>query len=63
MLEVTNLNLLRRGRSYGELDLLFEHKVPAWRFKTTKADQFATHGVVRNDVEYPDSKEEIKHLD
>ncbi|KAG8938943.1 hypothetical protein FRC04_007229 [Tulasnella sp. 424] len=52
-----------KNRSYGELDLLFEHKVPAWRFKSTKVDQFATHGVVRNDVEYPDSKEEIKHLD
>jgi len=30
-----------RGRSYGELDMLFEEKVPAWRFSSTKADQFA----------------------
>lgn len=30
---------LRRGRSYGELDLLFENKVPAWRFKSTKVDR------------------------
>ncbi|KZT59946.1 sugar transporter [Calocera cornea HHB12733] len=29
-----------RGRSYGELDMLFEGKVPAWRFESTKADQF-----------------------
>ncbi|KZP02507.1 general substrate transporter, partial [Athelia psychrophila] len=28
-----------RGRSYGELDLLFEDKVPAWRFKSTKVDR------------------------
>ncbi|KAI0699131.1 maltose permease [Cytidiella melzeri] len=32
-----------KGRSYGELDLLFENKVPAWRFKSTKVDQFAVH--------------------
>jgi len=30
-----------RGRSYGELDLLFEHRVPAWKFKSTKVNQFA----------------------
>ncbi|KAJ7362354.1 trehalose transport-related protein [Mycena albidolilacea] len=29
-----------RGRSYGELDILFENKVPAWRFSKTKVDQF-----------------------
>ncbi|KAJ9114965.1 hypothetical protein QFC24_007081 [Naganishia onofrii] len=29
-----------RNRSYGELDLLFEHRVPAWRFAKTKVDQF-----------------------
>ncbi|KAJ7624619.1 maltose permease [Roridomyces roridus] len=29
-----------RGRSYGELDILFENKVPAWRFASTKVDQF-----------------------
>ncbi|KAG8971671.1 hypothetical protein FRC05_010927 [Tulasnella sp. 425] len=52
-----------KNRSCGELGLLFDHKVPAWRFKSTKVDQFAAHGVVGNDVEYPDSKEEIKHLD
>ncbi|KAJ7362346.1 hypothetical protein DFH08DRAFT_667367, partial [Mycena albidolilacea] len=27
-----------RGRSYGELDILFENKVPAWRFSKTKVD-------------------------
>lgn len=26
-------------RSYGELDLLFEHRVAAWRFKSTKVDR------------------------
>jgi len=28
------------GRSYGELDILFENRVPAWRFKNSKVDQF-----------------------
>lgn len=29
-----------RNRSYGELDILFENRVPAWRFSKTKVDQF-----------------------
>ncbi|KAF8189519.1 trehalose transport-related protein [Mycena galopus ATCC 62051] len=29
-----------RGRSYGELDIMFENKVPAWKFASTKVDQF-----------------------
>ncbi|KAJ7840999.1 maltose permease [Mycena leptocephala] len=28
------------GRSYGELDILFENRVPAWRFSKSKVDQF-----------------------
>ncbi|KAJ7152083.1 trehalose transport-related protein [Mycena filopes] len=28
------------GRSYGELDILFENRVPAWRFSRSKVDQF-----------------------
>ncbi|KAJ6518515.1 trehalose transport-related protein [Mycena vulgaris] len=28
------------GRSYGELDVLFQNKVAAWRFKNSKVDQF-----------------------
>ena len=31
-----------KGRSYGELDLLFERRVPAWRFKSTKVDRKST---------------------
>ncbi|KAH7307911.1 general substrate transporter [Rhexocercosporidium sp. MPI-PUGE-AT-0058] len=30
-----------KDRTFGEIDLLFEHKVPARKFKTTKVDQFA----------------------
>ncbi|KAH7106795.1 trehalose transport-related protein [Auriculariales sp. MPI-PUGE-AT-0066] len=48
-----------RGRSYGELDLLFEHRIPAWRFKSTKVDQFA----VRSKSTDLDDKEDIKHVD
>ncbi|KIL93987.1 hypothetical protein FAVG1_02549 [Fusarium avenaceum] len=29
-----------KGRTYGELDLLFEHKVPARKFAKTQVDQF-----------------------
>ncbi|WWD19435.1 hypothetical protein CI109_103895 [Kwoniella shandongensis] len=31
-----------RYRSYGQLDLLFENKVPAWKFASTKVEQFST---------------------
>ncbi|KAJ7637417.1 putative alpha-glucoside transport-related protein [Mycena rosella] len=50
-----------KGRSYGELDILFQNKVPAWRFKGAKVDQFglpdgnATPPVHDKDV---DSKQE-----
>ncbi|PGG98535.1 hypothetical protein AJ80_09514 [Polytolypa hystricis UAMH7299] len=33
-----------KGRTYGELDLLFEHRVPARMFKHTKVDPYA-HGL------------------
>ena len=29
-----------KGRSYAELNLLFENRVPAWKFKSTKVDAF-----------------------
>ena len=28
-----------KHRSYSELDVLFERRVPAWRFKSTKVDR------------------------
>ncbi|KAJ7260368.1 trehalose transport-related protein [Mycena haematopus] len=34
-----------RGRSYGELDIMFDNKVPAWRFSGTKVDQFGLRDV------------------
>ncbi|KAJ7121612.1 maltose permease [Mycena epipterygia] len=37
------------GRSYGELDVLFENKVPAWRFARTKVDQFGLPDTVHVD--------------
>ncbi|KAF4972507.1 hypothetical protein FSARC_931 [Fusarium sarcochroum] len=33
-----------KGRTYGELDLLFEHKVAARKFAKTRVDQFPTTG-------------------
>jgi len=33
-----------KDRSFGEIDLLFEGRVPARKFKTTKVDQFAERG-------------------
>ncbi|MBE7180501.1 MAG: sugar porter family MFS transporter, partial [Terriglobus roseus] len=32
-----------KGRSYGELDILFEQKVPARKFATTHVDAFVSH--------------------
>lgn len=32
-----------KGRTYGELDVLFENGVSARKFRTTKVDQFAGH--------------------
>ncbi|EJD45772.1 trehalose transport-related protein [Auricularia subglabra TFB-10046 SS5] len=47
-----------RGRSYGELDLLFEHKVPAWRFQSTKVDQFAVHASTPYEVKGDDYRKQ-----
>ncbi|KAJ7624208.1 maltose permease [Mycena polygramma] len=41
-----------RGRSYGELDILFANRVPAWRFSKSKVDQF---GLSDNHT-HPDEK-------
>lgn len=40
------------SRSYGELDILFENKVPAWRFKSTKVDRECRYSrpTVRSDA-------------
>jgi SP family general alpha glucoside:H+ symporter-like MFS transporter len=48
-----------RNRSYGELDMLFEEKIPAWRFSSTKVNQFAlADDLVRtSDVKEDVSKE------
>lgn len=32
--------LIFQGRSYGELDILFEQKVPARKFKETQVQEF-----------------------
>jgi SP family general alpha glucoside:H+ symporter-like MFS transporter len=39
-----------KGRTYGELDILFEQKVPARKFKTTIVDPFMTHEARRSSV-------------
>ncbi|KAJ7046038.1 maltose permease [Mycena alexandri] len=46
------------GRSYGELDILFENRVPAWRFSKSKVDQF---GLSDPAVVSPASDEKISH--
>ncbi|GHJ89562.1 hypothetical protein NliqN6_5964 [Naganishia liquefaciens] len=40
-----------KDRTFGEIDLLFENKVPARKFKSTKVDQFATDRVVGAEVQ------------
>ena len=41
---VNRLKLTIVRRSYGELDLLFEQKVPARKFKTTVVNEFEGEG-------------------
>ncbi|GAA6037594.1 hypothetical protein JCM8097_006131 [Rhodosporidiobolus ruineniae] len=36
-----------KGRTYGELDVLFQNRVSARKFASTQADQFAGHGLTR----------------
>ncbi|KAI9638801.1 maltose permease [Dioszegia hungarica] len=52
-----------KGRSYGELDILFENRIPAWKFKTTKADQFGM--VRRGEAVEEDGKlaQEVAHVE
>lgn len=50
-----------RGRSYAELDTLFENGVPAWRFSSTKVDQFA--GVHGNLKQTPSSQGQVESSD
>jgi SP family general alpha glucoside:H+ symporter-like MFS transporter len=46
-----------KGRTYGELDVLFEHRVPARKFATTLVDQFAgEHTEVRADYSGSDDE-------
>ncbi|KAJ7585660.1 maltose permease [Mycena floridula] len=57
------------GRTYGELDVLFENRVPAWRFRGTKVDQFGlsdSPSPVSNEKppidEKDDFKEDVTHV-
>ena len=40
-----------RGITYGELDVLFEKRVPAWRFSSTNAEVAAEHSHARTEEE------------
>ncbi|KAK4686595.1 MFS transporter, SP family, general alpha glucoside:H+ symporter, partial [Tremellales sp. Uapishka_1] len=46
-----------KGRTYGELDVLFENHVSARKFRTTEVDQFAGEGSHQETVEDVDGKE------
>ncbi|KAI5269527.1 sugar transporter [Aureobasidium subglaciale] len=48
-----------KDRNFGEIDLLFEHKVSAREFRTTEADQFATSQMVLDIKE----KETVVHVE
>ncbi|SPO07770.1 probable MFS alpha-glucoside transporter [Cephalotrichum gorgonifer] len=51
-----------KDRTFGEIDLLFENKVPARKFKYTKVDQFAqTSDYVKKDVDLEVAQS--KHVD
>ena len=47
-----------KDRSYAELNVLFEHRVPAWKFKGTKVDAFRGESVVVERVESTGSDED-----
>lgn len=49
-----------KGRTFAQLDLLFEHKVSARNFKTTRVDQFATGEPVGVEE---DKKQDIEHIE
>ncbi|GAA5864099.1 hypothetical protein JCM8547_005134 [Rhodosporidiobolus lusitaniae] len=54
-----------KGRTYGELDVLFANKVSARKFHKTAADQFAGHGglAVTDSVELDAEKGEKGHIE
>ncbi|GAA6008278.1 hypothetical protein JCM10207_000064 [Rhodosporidiobolus poonsookiae] len=47
-----------RGRTYGELDVLFQQRVSARRFAKTEVDQFADHGLTRTGSDFLEEKGE-----
>merc|ERR1712093_231454 len=51
-----------RGRTYGELDVLFHGRVSARKFASTKVDQFAQSGVSRFESGKED-KGEKEHIE
>ncbi|BGP23453.1 hypothetical protein JCM10295v2_002349 [Rhodotorula toruloides] len=54
-----------KGRTYGELDVLFENRVPARKFKSTAADQFGGHGMPQrtSSNEEKDEKFDVRHVE
>ncbi|KAF1829750.1 maltose permease MAL61 [Decorospora gaudefroyi] len=50
-----------KGRTYGELDVLFERRVSARKFKSTSVDSFHVGGDVES--EYTEKKEVSMHLE
>jgi SP family general alpha glucoside:H+ symporter-like MFS transporter len=54
-----------KGRTYGELDILFEQRVPARKFKTTAVDPFllSTHVSDEKLIGKHDEKTASQHLD
>ncbi|EKD17541.1 uncharacterized protein L3040_006658 [Drepanopeziza brunnea f. sp. 'multigermtubi'] len=53
------------GRTYGELDVLFEHKVSARKFATTRVDQFAGEqtGLLGGDTESITGKSNFNEME
>lgn len=54
-----------KGRTYGELDVLFENRVSARKFRTTAADQFAGHGMPQRtpSSDEKDEKFDVQHVE
>jgi SP family general alpha glucoside:H+ symporter-like MFS transporter len=52
-----------KGRTYGELDVLFERKVPARKFKSTIVDQFAGDNDSNGEQEAYEEKRAVQHAE
>jgi hypothetical protein len=58
----TSADIYATGRTYAELDVLFENRVPARKFRKTQVDQFSgEHTELRVDDSNSDNEKKIRN--